>query len=251
MLNNNAYVLSHNGIGDNITMIGAINYLLSHYNNVYLLCKDKYYDNIRMIYDESITIIPFDYKNEKQACINILQPKYLDTDTDIYICGCHKNYLKNKINNPKCNVDSDISLKWSHIQQFYNDMNLNLDIYYKYFDIKNSSTSLKLYNDIKHLNIIFCHTQASTNKININNFINPYLQNDEFIVICSNENLYSNEHKYHMLVNCYVDLMICHYIDIIKQAYKIFIIDSCFACIVYPLELSKNLNANEIIYFER
>ena len=37
-----AFFLSHNGIGDNITNIGAINFLLQYYNSIYFLCKDIY-----------------------------------------------------------------------------------------------------------------------------------------------------------------------------------------------------------------
>ena len=35
-----AYFLSHNGLGDNITNIGAINFLLNYYETIYFLCKD-------------------------------------------------------------------------------------------------------------------------------------------------------------------------------------------------------------------
>jgi hypothetical protein len=56
----NAYLLSHNGLGDNITMIGAINFLLHYYDNVYFLCKDKNQENVaRFFQDKPVIVIPF------------------------------------------------------------------------------------------------------------------------------------------------------------------------------------------------
>ena len=44
----NAYLLSHNGIGDNLYMIGAVRYLLQYYEKMYFIfvntekfCKEK------------------------------------------------------------------------------------------------------------------------------------------------------------------------------------------------------------------
>ena len=37
-----AYFLSHNGLGDNITSIGSIIFLLQYYETIYFLCKNNY-----------------------------------------------------------------------------------------------------------------------------------------------------------------------------------------------------------------
>ena len=37
----NAYLVSHNGLGDNLYMIGALNFIRQFYKNVFFLCKKK------------------------------------------------------------------------------------------------------------------------------------------------------------------------------------------------------------------
>ena len=37
-----AYLVSHNGLGDNLYMIGALHYLLLFYDELFFLCKDIY-----------------------------------------------------------------------------------------------------------------------------------------------------------------------------------------------------------------
>ena len=166
-----AYILSHCGLGDNITMIGAINFLLLHYNNIYLLCKDKYESNVKLLLNnKNVFTIPFDHKNEKYNCKKIINNIESNKYIDIFICGIHKSYLKSKITNQAIinyNKNNKYNIKFQHIKMFYNDMNLDLSIYYDYFDIKSTEESIKLYEKIKKLKIIFCHTQSSTKKINL------------------------------------------------------------------------------------
>ena len=38
---NKAYFLCHNGLGDIFTMIGAINFLLNYFEEIYFLCKNN------------------------------------------------------------------------------------------------------------------------------------------------------------------------------------------------------------------
>ena len=55
-----AFFLSHNGIGDNITNIGAINFLLQYYNSIYFLCKDIYEENVKLLFNnKKLITIPF------------------------------------------------------------------------------------------------------------------------------------------------------------------------------------------------
>ena len=44
------YFLSHLGLGDNITNIPAVNFLLEHYKNVYFICQHKHHDNVKLLF---------------------------------------------------------------------------------------------------------------------------------------------------------------------------------------------------------
>ena len=60
-----AYFVSHNGLGDNITNSGAVNFLLQYYETIHFLCKDIYVKNIEHLFPDSAVIpVPFDSNNE-------------------------------------------------------------------------------------------------------------------------------------------------------------------------------------------
>jgi len=250
-----AYIVSHNGLGDNITMIGAINFLLLHYNNIYLLCKDKYESNVKLlINNKNVIIIPFDHINERSSCKNIITNVYSNDYTDVFICGVHKNDIKSKITNPSIlnyNKNNKYNIKWEHIKTFYQDMNLDLSIYFEYFDINSTEKSIALYEKIKDINIIFCHTQSSTKTISLPENIKAYINDNKYIIICSNENVYNKNHAHFEVANNFVNIPVQNYIDVIKNACEIFIIDSCFSCIIYPLSVSNKLNTAKIEYIRR
>ena len=52
-----AFVLSHLGLGDCLTFSGAVRFLSTHYDEVKVVCKEKYHQNLKLIYhdDPSIT----------------------------------------------------------------------------------------------------------------------------------------------------------------------------------------------------
>ena len=56
-MNKNAFFLGHLGLGDNITCIGIVRYLREKYDTVKVVCKEKYQENLELIYsdDDNIT----------------------------------------------------------------------------------------------------------------------------------------------------------------------------------------------------
>jgi hypothetical protein len=248
---NKAYFLGHNGLGDNITMIGAINFLLNYFEEIYFLCKNIHQENVKLLfYNKPVIIVPFDSKNEQKECKKIINDVInLDSTINIFISGfCHTNYLKSNINHPELInyklTDSKYIVNYDHIISFYQDIGLNTNIYIDYFDIDSSELSKNCYNIIKDYDIIFFHTQSSGRKINLNIIVNQYINDDKKIIICANENIYPNNHNFYEIANKFINLKIINYIDIIKNATEIYCIDSCFSCIVFPLDTGNKLNAN-------
>ena len=178
---NSAYILSHNGLGDNITMIGAIYFLLDYYENIFFLCKDIYYKQINYICadNKNIILIPFDSKNEETSCYNILNDKY--NSSDIFICGNHKSYLNKKITHPELlsynkNAFYKLPDRFSFINTFYNDLGLDLSIFINKFNIKLDNVALDLYKHISNYNdIIFIHSTCSIIDIDFTNVIQKYI----------------------------------------------------------------------------
>jgi hypothetical protein len=249
----NAYLLSHNGLGDNITMIGAINCLLKYYENIYFLCKDTNKENIAAFFpDKPVIVIPFAESDEFTQPAQIIEQATTNPTNDIFVCGfAHKHIARyRRINNPKFleykpnEKNYQIKPKWQHIQDFYHNIHMDLSIYYEYFDIPSTDTEFKK----THTKIIFIHTKSSKGEITINLDIDQLLNT---IMICANKNMYPETHPNYKLADKYVDAPITSYTDVIKNANEIHIVDSCFSCIVYPLEQTNRLKATKIVIYDR
>jgi len=256
-----AFFLSNNGLGDNITSISAVNFLQNYYETIYFLCAKNNNDNVVLFFNESVVTIPFDSsKDEVTECKKILNGV---SHADIFVSGINKHEIKSRITHPDLlkpiilNVikhsdpNKTIPIKYHHIYYFYSDIGLNLSIYFNYFDIKSSELSLKYYNGLKDYKIIFMHTKSSKSEINLVDLINTYKNNNEFIIICANKNVYDNTDTKFEIAEKYINIKVAHYIDIIKNAEIIHVIDSCFSCIVYPLFVCNKLKSIDTVIHDR
>jgi hypothetical protein len=265
-----AYFLSHNGIGDNLYSIGALKCLTKFYDIVYFLCKDNYYENCVSFFenDSKIKCLPISQKSEFQSAHSIVSCHYSNPNADIFICGCHKSYLKSKITNQdyinftkqineeviKYNLrhDTITDENYSFITGFYTDIGLNLNVFYDYWSLPETDNSNELYNSIKHYSkIIFVQNKCSDGReLNIKKLIKTNL-NENTIIICNDENLYnkvdSYKYKEHQtLANNFVRAPLLSYITTIINANEIYIIDSCFVGIVLPMLKTNKLRATNV-----
>ena len=248
-----AFFLSHNGLGDNITNTSAIHYLLDYYETIYFLCKDIYVENVNLLFaNKSVITIPINSANEYNNCKKIIN-RILKAD--LFISGnCHTSYLKSRITHPILlnykKTDSHYSCKYTHIIQFYHDIGLDLSIYFNYFNIESSEKSIEYYEQIKQYKIVFLHTKSSNKEIVLDDIIELY-NKDEYIIICANKNVYKSETPKYKLADKYVNIYIVYYIDIIKNAEIIHVIDSCFNCIIYPLITTNKIFPKEYKIYDR
>jgi spore maturation protein SpmB len=95
------------------------------------------------------------------------------------------------------------------------------------------------------------HTKSSNNEINLNDLINKYINNDSYLIICANKNIYSEDNIKYNIADKFVNIKIQYYIDVIKNSKEIHVIDSCFSCIVYPLNKTNRLAAQVVNIIRR
>ena len=237
----NCYFLGHLGLGDNITNSSAVNYLLQYYNTIYFLCKDNYEENVKLLFQNK-RIITIPVKSIEDAT-NIINS---NINNDRFISGFDYPSLETKTF-LKFNDKIVYEIDFQHIEKFYKDNQLSLSVYYNYFNIPPSEVDITLLLNYK---IIFLHTQGSNRQIDLTIIINTYKFNENYILICANQNVYNPSEQHYLLANKYVNLLVCNYIDIIKNANLIYVIDSCFSCIVYPLMKMDKLKAEEVIIYK-
>lgn len=248
-----AFFLSHNCIGDNIINIGAIHELLKYYQEIFFICKNKYLENLKLLYtDKRVRLVPINENDEINEYHRILDPLYQIEDIDILVAGyCVTPFFKKKINNIKLinrkqDKSDKIHERFEFVKVFYEDIHLDLKVFFLYTDIESTDESIKLYNDIQKYNIVFMHTQSTEANINLKHIVNKFINKDNYIIICANYNVYNNNNnKYknkYIITQKYTNILIQKYINIIKNAKYIFIIDSCFSPIILKLLFNKQIN---------
>lgn len=239
------YVLTHLGLGDNITSIGMVNFLKECYDHVYLLCKKRYEHNIKLLVGDD-SVLTVDDGKEVQALI----PLY--DKGDVIVTGRVYNNKKSKITNQKVleyvKQEDKYNIKYNFIKYFYEHTGLDTRIYVNYFNIPSSDKSRELYELIKDKQIVFAHTKASNKEIDLIPVLEKYLVDSSYIVVCANKNMYTDDNH---VANQYVNIPVAYYIDIIKHATRIDIVDSCFSCIVYPLMLQGVINKEIVNIYDR
>lgn len=262
-----AYFLGHLGLGDCITNISALIYLLRYYDKIFFLCNDKYIDNLYILLNSyNDKIILYGTKVHKNTILrNEVFDILLKDDKDIFVSGMFTKLVKKRINNKLFLQDNSVFnskpeielLDYLHINNFYKDINLNLNIYINFFDIKNTRKSLKIYEKIKKYKIIFIHTTTSGNsgKTNLEDFIipeiNKYKKYNKILLICPDINMYDISEKKYKIAQYFIGLKVGYYLDIILNSISLHISDSCFACLVLPLYLSKRINHQYIYIYDR
>lgn len=260
----NCYIVSHNGLGDNLYMVGGINYLSKFYKHIYFLCKQKYYNNVKLFFVEGVTCVPFNENNNEHIEIgNIIQNKY--KDNDVFICGdVHRNVFPCKITNKSylnsicLNNKYDIQLSnitnksYSFVDRFYKDMNLNLSYFFEYFELPDYNESKTLFENINNYYIIFVQlTCSSGQKLNIDTLVDKYINDEKSIIVCTNENIYPVGHSKYLLAQKFVMKNIVYYKDTIKNSDEIHLIDSCFVGIVLPYAKTNRLKTHNINIYLR
>jgi hypothetical protein len=256
------YLVSHNGLGDNLFMVGAINFIKQFYNNVYFLCKNKYLEHVKLFFDNKSNIIclPFNEDDEFASIKNILNyDKYMNNNIDIMVCGMHKHYLNSKITNTDFlnynKIDKNYTIEYSpisnanysFIENFYKDLNLNLTYFYEYFYLADTDISKQLFNNVSNYYIVFIQSTCSTGKkLNVSNLTNKYINNDKVLLICSDINLYNKDNEKYYIAQKFIFNNLVNYVDIIKNSDEIYLIDSCFLGIILPLLKTNQLKTKNV-----
>uniref|UniRef100_A0A6C0F4P5 Uncharacterized protein n=1 Tax=viral metagenome TaxID=1070528 RepID=A0A6C0F4P5_9ZZZZ len=262
-----AYYISHNGLGDLIISTSALRFFTKYYNRVFLICKNIHYAQLQLILQDEprITIVsvvmdsPF---GEFDNSITVLRDAYVNSD--VFCCGhlrkvnptkiTNKSILSYNPNNLSYNTEFD-TVDASFINKFYTDAHLDLRIYYEYFSIPSTPQSRELYDLVKdYKRVIFTQTKCSSNiKLNIDGVKLKYMNDDDAIILCNDENLYdktTNPTKYEKSQR-FVKNNIAWYIDTILNCNEIYTIDSCFIAIVLPLVKTNRLKADVVRIIKR
>jgi len=235
-----ALLYSHLGLGDMICMIGVARYLATKYDEVYIVCKQEYYDNVKLFYkdDKDIHIILTDQLNLKWNPNN----SYYELDNETYkdytpyICGIHSSkylHLKNEDYYDIPNI-------------FYKQLDIDYKIVKEYFYVDDYSNSYIDFILDNYKNYIFVHDSSSNSKFNLSSKLleqNSYSnENKNLCIINPCNNPYNEDHIYYELNKNIQNKPILFFKKIIENAHEIHCIDSSFSNFINFLDTSNVKN---------
>ena len=240
------YIVLHNGLGDHILMNGAIKYLSYFYNEVYIICKQHYFNCLLPFYQDfpGIKLLPLEDNGIYPTISNFVQ-----NGNDIFNSSfCFYFEPKVKTDNIFLKRKFTLDNPDYFAAKFYSNINLPWRISYEYFSALQTEKSKELKNLVKDYKVIFLHEQSSNLLLNFEPYININNQNE--LYVCTNRNLYSEGIKKE-ICDKFLNLdSIVHYIDTIKIANKFLLIDSSISCLILMLNLKEQTVTDDInIYY--
>lgn len=225
-----AFVLSHLGLGDCFTISPAIRYLSTIYDNVVVVCKEKYVNNVKLLYQDDPSITFHIVNNDSDISPNYDCPMELfqsiTTNYDLYTCGFHKidKATINVSNIPFC---------------FYKDLQIDTNYFWKYFYIPFTDISKTLYKNLESKPYAIIHNQSSTGECFTTEYVEKTFEisKESTIFINVNKNIYPQGHPFYSLAEQFVNIPLIYYKDVLIHAEYVCLSDSSLFCMAINLPI--------------
>jgi len=224
-----AFVLTHLGLGDLLTSNGIVRYLATTHENVTVVCKKKYLNEIQLIYSDDKTIDFYPVDDD----VNI-SPRYgfdknkfseITEGYNVYLTGSHKGATTNNI--PFC---------------FYDHVGLDPKYFWDFFHIPETEQSDKLFSLLQGRQYIVIHNTNSKGNVFTVKSVEDHMNVDKnnILIINLNGNVYDKDHPDHSLAQSFVFKPLVHYKKILINADSLYLSDSCIFCMAVNLKLKSN-----------
>tara|TARA_B100000902_G_scaffold194232_1_gene185559 strand:+ start:13363 stop:14580 length:1218 start_codon:yes stop_codon:yes gene_type:complete len=234
-----AMVLGHLGMGDQFYIIGMVRYLSTMYDEVLVICKNNTENNVRQIYsdDQSIKImgVPSDRVISPAYGASISQFNKIFDNYTKYLLGFHQHGLRAQYGIGKQIYDLPFS--------FYDDVQIDYQVFWDYFHVNKPDNSIILYNSIKQTKnvnkYIFVHNTSSIGEVFPLDFIlDKYnLDKHNTLVINPCKCMYDLSDNYFELASEFLEKPLLDYYDVIENADMVIMSDSSFLCLAQHIEI--------------
>ena len=240
------FLVTHLGLGDACTMIGAIRYFSLFYDQVELGSKQKNLGNVRAMFsdDSSIVVhpIPNDWTGEYSTLIQLSNRAGYDV---INTGFCH-SVIKDKIAHPFFQHRPKKNNATHFLHQFYENARLEQSIYSTHFYLPLSKASNELYVRTQPFKVVFHHDQASDGTVCIPS-VNTYISDSEYLVVNPNRNVYPIDNPRYAFAQTFVGQPFLDYIECIRNAHAIYVTDSSFFACMLPMAEKGELRASILV----
>lgn len=224
-----AILLVHNGVGDLITMNGAIRYFATQYDHVIFFDRPINSESGVATWYLDDPNISVDYAPDAEAKI---KECYSDkTQYDVFRSG-------------HCWTGNPPNARYEHYFDFYRDLNLPWEYTYKYFYMRREPEKEQALWDRtvgqlgKDEPFIFIHDDVQRAQCYVNfQFLKE--RRDEICVYHPGRNFYADvpDHKYYHIWQK-EEKNVGHFALMLEKALELYMLDSCFFCLANRLELT-------------
>lgn len=230
-----AFLYTHLGLGDMLWMNGAVRYLATAYDEVVVVCKERYAKNVAAMYmdDPSIKLALVHDDSELHpwpAKRQILESQGFT----VYGAG----YFAIK---PEGQVPDVYDLPNS----FYDDLGLDREIRRTYFYVPPTAAAAALPHEIQAAlppaargqPYIVVHQQSSVQTIPIAESM--LAAGESRLILDLNKNHYSADHHFHAAAELVVNKPVLDYTQLMEGAAELHMIESSLYCMASHLDLSR------------
>jgi len=219
-----AFFYGHLGLGDMFWMCGAVRYLATCYDEVVVVCKDKYVKNVEQMYNDDPTIKIYAIIDDYilQPFQTVAKPNIeSNLGITVYACGYHGE--KPRIYEfPLC---------------FYDDLKIPRSVRSDYFYVPTTQAATSLYHAIRPLKYFVVHQQSQNKKLPIWETLNTH--RPDILILDLNKNHYENTHPLYHRAEIVVNKPLLDYKLLLENADEIHLLESSVYCFASHLDLSK------------
>jgi hypothetical protein len=221
-----AFIYTHLGIGDIICMIGAVRYIATMYEKVYVVCKDRNKEIIRDFYSDlpKIILATVEDDSDLHPWINI-SSQLVNSGYDVYGCGFF-------------NLKKQPSI-YDFPNSFYDDLEIPREVRRTHFKVPHSEEGQKLFDSFQGRPYIVVHQNASNYRLPI---VDKLLsQGETRLIVDLNENQVDAklDPEGHALAAKAIFRPFTEYVKLFEGADELHMIDSSIFCFAMHLDLSR------------
>jgi hypothetical protein len=218
-----ALVYTHLGMGDMVWMNGAVRYLATAYDEVYVVCKGRYVRNAADMYADDPTIKLLAVEDDAELHPWTEKRKlFSEQGFAVYSCGWFA---------PK-----EQPAVYDLPNSFYDDMGLPREYRTSYFYVPRTEAAKLLAAKYEGRAYIVVHQQSSVQKLPIVATLRA--KGETRLILDLNENHYSRDHPDWELAEAVVNKPIIDYTFLIEGAKELHMIESSLYCLASHLNLS-------------
>jgi len=218
-----AFIYTHLGLGDMYWMNGAVRYLSTAYDEVFVVCKHKYASNASAMYADDPTIKLFLINDDPDLHPwKKVRSYFVEQGFTVYGCGFFADKEKITI--------------YDLPNSFYDDISIPREIRTSYFNVPRTDQAKTLALLYENIPYIVLHEESSVQKLPI---AKKNLSQTSRLILDLNKNQYDKNDPMYNLAEHVINKPLVDYTYLIEGAEELHMIESSIYCLASHLDLTR------------